>query len=249
MPRWDTLSGCQLRGQRRLIVWSDLFWWNLWRAPSHTCLWLPFSRLPCSLIESFHWWLWQKPSPVGKGIERGREGVQEIERGSLKITPKLKPLLPNPRVGRCLHEFWILFLPCTEGAPGEGMSKWNTQTSQTWLGLSAYHQGDHHQHWLFILFALASSCPCILKKKNPKKQHVYTITKDGVGARGESAVHERVKLQVALAESGPSVGWRSQECETGSRSLSVSSEEETCRGEWGDTEEVKLDERGATELS
>lgn len=31
-PRWDRLSACQLHGQRRLIVWSDLFWWNLWRA-------------------------------------------------------------------------------------------------------------------------------------------------------------------------------------------------------------------------
>lgn len=74
-PRWDRLSACQLQGQRRLIVWSDLFWWNLCRVPLLSlCLWLRSSLLLFSLIESFHWCLWQNKVPLGKerASERGR---------------------------------------------------------------------------------------------------------------------------------------------------------------------------------
>lgn len=77
-PRWDRLSACQLQGQRRLIVWSDLFWWNLCRVPLLSlCLWLRASLLLFSLIESFHWCLWQNKVPLGK--ERASKGDWERE--------------------------------------------------------------------------------------------------------------------------------------------------------------------------
>lgn len=57
-----------------------------------------FAVSPAAYSETFCWCLLIKWSTVG---ERGKI---EIERGRLKITLKLKLLLPNPRVGCCLHE-------------------------------------------------------------------------------------------------------------------------------------------------
>lgn len=98
--RWDRLSACRFRGRSGLIAWSDPFWWSLRRMHRLTlfsCL------LSCSGIQSSHWC-------VRRNRVLSEWGEWEIERGKLKITPKLKPLLPNPRVGCCLNEIWISFV-------------------------------------------------------------------------------------------------------------------------------------------
>lgn len=70
MHRWDRLSACQLQGPRRLIVWSDLFWWNLWRAPLLSVTSESSSLTSvCSLIESLM--PLTKQSPVGEGAREG----------------------------------------------------------------------------------------------------------------------------------------------------------------------------------
>lgn len=47
------------------LIWSHLME-SLEGASSLTRLWLLFYPLPCSLIESFHWCLWQNQVPLGK---------------------------------------------------------------------------------------------------------------------------------------------------------------------------------------
>lgn len=61
------------------LIWS-LLMESLEGASYLTCLRLPFSPLPYSLIESFHWCLWQNKVPLGKKRERERERGSVCER-------------------------------------------------------------------------------------------------------------------------------------------------------------------------
>lgn len=63
------------------LIWS-LLMESLEGASYLTCLRLPFSPLPCSLIESFHWCLWQNKVPLGKERERVRDWERETKNSS-----------------------------------------------------------------------------------------------------------------------------------------------------------------------